>query len=922
MAKRTLKIMNEPEKKKNITENENGMAIVFTIGMITLFLLLALAFITTSIVEKKAAQNYNSLQIARMVVQSGVHRAMATLDFYAADKTENLTNVYSYNANGDHDGLEELLETQVDGITYYSSGDYVLANGPHWQYLPEDHGADTPIVSRLAYMVISDLGKLDISACLDSGVNASLLKNLDLYKNKSVTESNSANAIDGVECTSIYVSYNSAREPYGKPVVGRPGRRMNELFLRCINDDHSWFTDNDAKKISPKIANPNGTLEPTGSRWPDFDTIFDELTINNDDIKDSFKTFFVVDNLADAEAFWINDDNGGGVLIKENDELFHRFNLMRSNWDGATVDSFSSSAPRLFSSSLENDNFSIPWLVDWKFEGGFGAGNADTCRNQIIANLIDYNDTNDTAVTDYPGNNPPTYVGLEKIPYINEIRLKIEGSVIETENAEDTESSDYTCTVEIKEAKLELVNMYDYPPSVTIDSAIISISGEYAWTPSPYGDEDTAPKTFQDAEITITSFTTGNYPTSTYSIATAIQLETIAGNLNEGDETGLSRSITDFKITNLTVKLTNDLDELYDFANIVNVDTPTSGEDLISTVTSVDSSVSGELYFDGQVADPRQNLLSVDWADSEFSSNSAIPVDGGGIGIKNIGCDPSVGGNTDSEPSDPEPWQLSTAYIRNAPMQSPWELGLIHRGKAWQTINLKKYNSTEGMTGGGNNYSDGDANILDQIKMNSSTEVYGKININSNINEILKVLFEKIRVGSDITSTEGPGTLLQANGSNAYEIDSTRASNLADKVLDINGTNKGSVFYTRAQILRSTDGLPELWNNDLFSTTQVQITDAAQEEIIGKFINLTKATSTANSYTVIVVAQTIKDIGGATLNADTNNDGTVDKQVSTTTGTYDEDGDQILATQKILAIVQRNPLTNKFWISYLLYLSE
>ena len=64
--------------------------------------------------------------------------------------------------------------------------------------------------------------------------------------------------------------------------------------------------------------------------------------------------------------------------------------------------------------------------------------------------------------------------------------------------------------------------------------------------------------------------------------------------------------------------------------------------------------------------------------------------------------DPGKASDVDASKYDPEKnvdsngpaWgdatnHLSTAYIRNAPMQSLWELGVIHRGAAWQTLNLK-----------------------------------------------------------------------------------------------------------------------------------------------------------------------------------------------------------------------------------------
>ena len=184
-------------------------------------------------------------------------------------------------------------------------------------------------------------------------------------------------------------------------------------------------------------------------------------------------------------------------------------------------------------------------------------------------------------------------------------------------------------------------------------------------------------------------------------------------------------------------------------------------------------------------------------------------------------------------------------------MQSPWELGFIHRGAAFQTINLKVYNSNETIgSGGGEDYSYGDANILDQIKMTSGVKTYGKININSKIQEVLTLLFEKINVGSNITSTDGPGVL-------ANELDNTYASALAAEVLNNNSTNSGSMFLTRAQIVRGTNGLVNALSNDgTIQGTSINLsrdTDAEQEEIIGKFINLTDASLTSNVFFILLL---------------------------------------------------------------------
>jgi len=288
-------------------------------------------------------------------------------------------------------------------------------------------------------------------------------------------------------------------------------------------------------------------------------------------------------------------------------------------------------------------------------------------------------------------------------------------------------------------------------------------------------------------------------------------------------------------------------------------------------------------------------------------------VDTGSLGIKNNLFVPNPGGDADMEPNVDSPWNISTAYIRNAPMQSPWELGLIHRGSKWQTINLKKCSSNESEgegEGGGNTYSAGDANILNQVKMTSDIETYGKVNVNTNLQEVLTVLFQKIRVGSDIGSTDGPGEITGTN-----EVGATAAAAFASDVLDNNSTNGGTVFYSRAQILRETNGLI----NTLCYDSGVDLdrdNDATQEEIIGKFINLTQASGVSNIFYVIVVVQAINDIGTGTS-------GTVNvKGVDCQTGKYDINGDEILATQKIFVTVVRDPVDYSLKIKRFEYLDN
>ena len=458
-------------------------------------------------------------------------------------------------------------------------------------------------------------------------------------------------------------------------------------------------------------------------------------------------------------------------------------------------------------------------------------------------------------------------------------------------NIDISTTSNYTANVTLKDIDLELVNMYD---EAELCQAALTVEGSYNWILGGADSEVNFSKNliFTNISATDKAYTIATNSASDSDISPSSVLTSSAGQ---------TTSIEDFDLSKITVKLTYGYN-LYDFSFF---DDNTGVTD--DTITADGTKTS--YYYDYQVNDPRQNLLVSDWL-KEGSSSLSI----GTIGTKNSNCIPQGNGVDSDLETATEPWGVSTAYIRNAPMQSPWELGFIHRGDTWQTINLKKYNSTEGMTGGGDTYSDGDANILDQVKMTSDTETYGKINVNSDIEEVINVLFEKIRVGSNIASAEGPGTLLKADDSDADVVTFGVAQTLSTAML----TNSGAIsedstkhFYTRAQILRNTEGVPELYDNSLGLS---QTTDATQEEIIGKFINLTTAVEQLpDQFSVIVVAQTIKDNGGG-ITIKKRVDGVNRTIPNIQTGTYDQYADDLLSTQIIQATVRRDPTTNKFYI--------
>ena len=229
---------------------------------------------------------------------------------------------------------------------------------------------------------------------------------------------------------------------------------------------------------------------------------------------------------------------------------------------------------------------------------------------------------------------------------------------------------------------------------------------------------------------------------------------------------------------------------------------------------------------------------------------------------------------------------LSTAYIRNAPMQSLWELGVIHRGAAWQTLNLKAAGAPGG-TGSispsdmkqglswdntsGTSYANGDGGILEQVKLTEEAYCYGQVNINmlcsdTSLNkgyqseyddQMGQAIFYNIRYGQEISTFETDTT-----GTTPIEMNSTISNALKTSCyVDETGTKKQ--FASRTQFLDWTSGGSSL-ANAFGVVSMADASDAQREEIVGKTINLLKADQSAsNVIQFVVVAQTIRDLAGA-----------------------------------------------------------
>ena len=389
--------------------------------------------------------------------------------------------------------------------------------------------------------------------------------------------------------------------------------------------------------------------------------------------------------------------------------------------------------------------------------------------------------------------------------------------------------------------------------------------------------------------------------------------------------------------------------------------------------------------------DPRANLLWKMWKKQDHFELASSPLnwsfmnpDGGNSEAPN-----SIAAEDGDRESAAEPaWKgdainqhLSTAFIRNAPMRSPWELGLIHRAAPWQTINIKKACSPSGLpaigpedhdpirakwAAAGTSYGGGDGGILNEIKMTDKINSAGKVDLNvlyklssSQVStlaldqDIVKALFVNVPYNQQIAVNGSYGTprlfsdLFMEKSTYTAEEEGKKAKLPSENILTSVNNSLLNVFApaspadvtfnNRAHFLEKQNS-SLAWSNlgGGFSAE----TDAALEEIIGKTINLVDASNEAALPSVIyvqIVAQTIRDIEGTGI-VRLKKDGTPMTPVDCSLGKFDarrqsdgsktlaENGsdniyyDEITGEVKLLATLIRDPLTGKISLRAIEYI--
>jgi len=443
--------------------------------------------------------------------------------------------------------------------------------------------------------------------------------------------------------------------------------------------------------------------------------------------------------------------------------------------------------------------------------------------------MVDFCDADSFATTDATwAGNPPTYCGNEKVPYINE--MYFEFSLIEDNG---------TYKLKLKPS-LEMVNIFN--EAVPEGEARIRISGQV---------------TFGEGEETNWS-----YEISKYAMDTQDKLSYATYGLGE-QEVAETTTLSPAVVTGELLVIIGSSNQIYDVAYWK-----------ITTVVTLDN-VGDSKVISLEVSDPRCNHRSDYWEvgtkGSLGSDNSNFTAD-----FPPIPDEDADENQEDVETNQPkQDWEsgvsfnpgsastFSTAFIPNRPFRNFWELGAIHRGEPFRTLDIAGE----------------DAEMLDQVKIGPLKRTHGKFNANSRN----PLAWQEFLRG--INPQDGYDSITYFDPEEEF----------------ITTTPSGDLNHSRAAIAAALAGYGS--------------TDREREALIGRTANL--LTTRMDKYSVLVIGQVVKELDGVT---DSNWDDikkSVVNPIEYADGYY-----SILATQRILAHIVRDAWRNEYKIVQLQLLED
>ena len=867
-------------KIKLLRKRERGIALLFTLIVLSLLLILALGFALNSMFDQKAAYNSANASFAAFLAQTQLKQVLSLIK----NDEANLDNSIFYSHDSvspvvtDLNMLKDMLSERLPVADLLDSID---TNKVNWNYIRSED-SEKRIIGRTAFVAITGGTPLD-------------------------------SLVDGRAGTTAYPKHDEKLNS-----ETRIGKYVSEINVRASLPS---ATDLIAEALNWTSGKPVSGAGFTNGKytgnWQSFTNLFSiiEAAIGSSlstAQKDEFKNNLSIVVARDKEAFWADTNADTNI---DSDELYKRFDLAR-DWntaDNAADLAFIKDKILLTSGTspdvdmekwVDTDSTAgsagLPWLAcfGYKDDGTlytttdlsstFPSVSAHRC--QIAANLKDYCDddgginrpTSDVDPTIASATNwvncvtHPTFTGNEKTPYINTAGFKI--TALRTESGS---GSSYTVGTDIEITPcIGLINIYgsNWPS----EDLTVVIKGDVDIQTTVGTNNKTTPvPNALDCTITIVKDVTGDWTTTGYSkfkMSSSAYTKSTTGHSVSLPDQSISVKVTGIKINKIVL---HNGTVAYDYTKLLETPSGYSREFFSGT------SGGGTGWFGFAVHDPRQNLNNGDWLcltsssvddpKTVFSLTGTDPYYGAANADNSVIANrteaPSIGGaSADAEGTvtDPANASLSTAFIRNALMESPWELGFIHRGLKWQTVNLKKYDplkayqtvniGTRKYIPGGGLYSAGDANILDQIKMTPKAYSPQKINLKSQKTVTFDNLFSKIKLECSIDNAMSVNSMAGIDPATGTALSGTEI-NLSGSDYTNMRTNIINMFKITGTANRTRAGVA----GELVLPAGAA-TDAAQEELTGKIVNLTKVNGKVDTFTIVILAQMIKDVGGPSGN--------------------------------------------------------
>ncbi len=983
--------MKQKQSKTIRRSKEKGVALLFSLGILGLMTVLALTFSSVSMTNKTIAENNIHKQFAKTYSKSLVSRIRyATAEYINPAsptdgftiKSQNLPRYFSSGPDRHFDHIWKLglsgtsIESALFNVDFQGAFAYDTNANPTWQYI-KNADADNEIVARYAYKVIAaDRPLADLSTML--------FAKKEPLKESATEKRNPGTLLD----------YQRA---------GLVPEELNPNVLWSAIASPTAY----ASLFNANISKLENQLF---SNYEQLDPFINKTITNSTDIKEKLEKF---SSVIINDAFSEGTRKFPEMFVSQSDRTkqYHRFNIYKlfKDLEGTKPDLPSRQAivnrminagmMKEYTADKVTDN-SLPWLAE--FENPADNPNQN---KQIAANIVDFftestEPTSNLTDADWSkaveNNTAPEYTGLKKTSYISGVGVDIKLDATQ-EVTPITDTSNFTHKYDITITAtpiVEIINMYDGVPTETLTA---TLNGDLTFTVNLYQDNtDAAPvvKTldmklsdtgkvngFQVVTMESSSSGPDSYRAKLLSLK-PFTFEAQLGEYSFEDADNVLKPLY-YEIKNIVFKPQKvslnyvggeSASAGVDFAVIDATDTtgkvddPTTGSKLEITATEAFNGSPATIAY--RVSDPRHNLLSNAWTrynkytDGGFWATAEIPTLTNTIDQVSTGSDTAYKDiyKNSEDPYDP---LSAPTYLPQKAMKTPWELGAIHRGEPWRTLNLLTYNNALRQGLGGTTYDKGDANLLDQIKLTDETVQYGKININElsgNINgtpgKNMRIIDALLKNVTSVAVADGDpkDTALTETGNKLLftPSDTTVADNLFGvktalaTALD-NRKNTGAItdryFVFRSEIL-SDANVKEAFKNH-------QKDDAGQEELFLKTVMLldTEQTWLPRRIYIIGLVQVIKDLGPATgsplpFYKDWNQSGsfsenaklgiglysagyqypeatsspsnqmtnapTVSGTINAQKGQYDNGADQILAEQKVFAILERD-YNSKTW---------